>query len=246
MKKTALTAGLAIALAGPLMAEADKPAVPKDEKEKISYTIGANIGSGVGADLKQSGIDVSNEFLAQGVRDALEGKIVLSEEERTKVMTGVMQKVQAQAEAQQREAVAEMQKKGAGNKTASDKFLEENKGKEGVKTTASGLQYKEGTTGKGPKPKAEDTVVVHYKGTLIDGTEFDSSIKRGEPATFPLNQVIPGWTEGLQLMPVGSKWTLYVPPALAYGENAPPSIGPNQALIFDVELLEIKPSEKKD
>ncbi|MGC3990010.1 MAG: FKBP-type peptidyl-prolyl cis-trans isomerase [Chthoniobacteraceae bacterium] len=107
-------------------------------------------------------------------------------------------------------------------------------------TTASGLQYKIITTGKGDKPKASDTVVVNYAGTLIDGTEFDSSYKRGEPATFPVNQVIPGWTEALQLMPVGSKWQLFIPPALAYGENAPPEIGANQALIFTVELLNIK------
>jgi FKBP-type peptidyl-prolyl cis-trans isomerase len=109
-----------------------------------------------------------------------------------------------------------------------------------VKTTASGLQYKVITEGKGDKPKASDTVVVNYKGTLVDGTEFDSSYKRGEPATFPVNQVIPGWTEALQMMPVGSKWELAIPPALAYGENAPPEIGPNQALVFEVELMSIK------
>jgi len=254
MKKTVLTTGLALALAGSLMAEADMSKantgsrIPKDDKEKVSYTIGANIGSGVGADLKQSGIDVSNEFLIQGVSDALDGKIVMSEEERTKVMTGVMQKVQAQMqskmEEEQRKMEAENAKNGPINKAASEKFLTENKAREGVKTTASGLQYKEGTTGKGPKPKATDVVKVNYKGTLINGTEFDSSAKHGGPATFPLNGVIKGWTEGLQLMPVGSKWTLYVPSELAYGDKAPPSIGPNQALIFEVELLEIQPPEQ--
>lgn len=127
------------------------------------------------------------------------------------------------------------------NATPGEQFLLANKKKKGVVTLADGLQYKIIKQGHGPKPTGFDTVAVHYKGTLIDGSEFDSSYKRGEPATFPVSGVIPGWTEALKLMPVGSTWMLYIPSALAYGEaGAPPSIGPNETLIFEVKLLEIK------
>jgi FKBP-type peptidyl-prolyl cis-trans isomerase len=138
----------------------------------------------------------------------------------------------AKRQAEESAATAENSKKGL-------EFLAKNKTKEGVKTTDSGLQYKVITLGKGAKPKASDKVKVHYKGTLIDGTEFDSSYKRGVPAEFPLNGVIKGWTEGLQLMPVGSKFEFFIPSELAYGDRAPQTIGPNQTLIFEVELLEI-------
>src|SRR5213593_525626 len=138
----------------------------------------------------------------------------------------------------------EQKQKAAADKNASEgtKFLEENKKKEGVKTTASGLQYKVVKEGTGAQPKANDTVTVNYRGTLINGTEFDSSYKRGEPATFPVNGVIKGWTEALQLMKVGSKYQLFVPSSLAYGERSvSPEIGPNATLIFEVELLDAKP-----
>ncbi|MCC7377577.1 MAG: FKBP-type peptidyl-prolyl cis-trans isomerase [Verrucomicrobiales bacterium] len=135
---------------------------------------------------------------------------------------------------------AKLEEDGARNKTASEKFLEDNKGKDGVKTTASGLQYKVVKMGEGQKPTASDKVTVHYTGTLIDGKKFDSSVDRGQPATFPLGGVIKGWTEGLQLMPVGSKFTFFIPPDLAYGLRAPSTIGPNQALVFDVELINIE------
>jgi FKBP-type peptidyl-prolyl cis-trans isomerase len=129
---------------------------------------------------------------------------------------------------------------GADNKAKGEAFLAANAKKEGWKTTPSGLQYKILTTGTGVKPKATDTVITQYAGTTIDGTEFDSSYKRNEPAEFPVNAVIPGWTEALQMMPVGSKWKLAIPANLAYGENAPPQIGPNSVLLFDVELVGIK------
>ena len=147
---------------------------------------------------------------------------------------------------EQEEQMAKMTADGEANKESGEKFLAANAQRDGIKKTQSGLQYEVITPAKGDKPKATDVVKVHYRGTLIDGTEFDSSIARGEPATFPLDQVIPGWTEGVQLMNVGSKYRFYVPSALAYGtRGAGPKIGPNSALIFEVELLEIvKPQEQ--
>jgi FKBP-type peptidyl-prolyl cis-trans isomerase len=132
------------------------------------------------------------------------------------------------------------QAQGADNKAKGEAYLEANKKKDGWNVTPSGLQYKIITTGTGAKPAATDTVVTNYRGTTIDGTEFDSSYKRNQPAEFPVNEVIPGWTEALQMMPVGSKWQLAIPASLAYGEKAPPEIGPNSVLLFDIELLGIK------
>lgn len=228
--KLTLTAGIALALAGPLLAES-KPAnaAPTETRDKVSYSIGADIGG----NLKRSEIEINSDYLAQGIRDALAGKTVMTPEEMKGTLQAFQVEMQAKMETKQKAA-------GAKNKEAADKFLEENKKKDGVKTTASGLQYKVITPGDGPMPKATDTVTVNYKGTLVDGTVFDSSDKHDGPATFPVNGVIPGWTEALQLMPVHSKWQLVIPPSLAYGESAPPSIGPNQALIFEVELLGIK------
>ena len=237
--KSILTAGLVLACAGALLAET-KPAVPTEKRDKISYSIGADIG----ANLKRSDIDINAEYLAQGIRDAITGKTVLTEEQMKATLQEFQSEMQAKMQAKQQEAESKMKADAPKNKEASDKFLEENKKKEGVKTTSTGLQYKIITTGTGEKPKATDTVTVNYRGTLINGTEFDASEKHGGPATFPVTGVIPGWTEALQMMPVGSKWQLFIPPSLAYGENAPPSIGANQALIFDVELLGIKKGEE--
>lgn len=223
--KAAITAGLALALAGSLYAME----APKEEKDKVSYSLGADIGE----KLKQTESDLNADYLAQGLRDAFVGKPVLSAEEIKSGLQTFQTNLMAKMESKEKEAAGK-------NKEASEKYLAENKKKEGVKTTESGLQYKIETEGKGAKPTAEDTVTVHYSGKLADGTEFDSSYKRGEPVSFPVNGVIPGWTEALKMMPVGSKWQLVIPPALAYGENAPPVIGPNQVLIFDVELLGIK------
>lgn len=227
--KIALTAGLVLALAGTVFAET---AAPKETKDKVSYSIGADIGS----NLKKADLDINAEFLAQGIKDSFAGKTVMTEDEMKATLQTFQTEMQAKMQAKQK-AAAEA------NKATSEKFLEENKKKDGIKTTASGLQYKIITEGKGPKPKASDTVSVNYRGTLVNGTEFDKS---KDPVSFPVEGVIPGWTEALQLMPVGSKWQLFIPAALAYGENAPPMIGPNQTLVFDVELLEIKKAEKPE
>jgi FKBP-type peptidyl-prolyl cis-trans isomerase len=240
--KLASTAGIALAIAGTaLAADAPKSAAPTEKRDQVSYSIGADIGS----NLKRSEIDINPDFLAQGIRDAITGgKTRLTQEQMQSALQELQTEMRAKMMAKQQEAEAKAKAAAPKNLEASNKFLEENKKKEGVKTTASGLQYKVIKTGTGATPKATDTVSVNYKGTLIDGTEFDASEKHGGPATFPVNGVIPGWTEALQLMTVGSKWTLFIPPALAYGENAPPSIGPNQALVFEVELLDVKKGEE--
>ena len=229
--KLALTAGLALAFAGSVFADA-----PKTDKEKASYAIGLDMGNSV----KSLDIDLNADFIAQGIRDAISGKPALNEDEVQAALMGLQKEVQGKMEAKQKAL-------GETNAAASKKFLEENAKKEGVKTTASGLQYKVVTEGKGPKPTLDDTVEVKYKGTLINGTEFDNSAKHNEAGTasFPIKGIIPGWTEALQLMPVGSTWELYIPANLAYGEQAPPMIGPNQALVFTVELVAIKKDEEK-
>ena len=207
----------------------------KDERDKVSYSIGVDIGS----TFKKQNMDINPEALLMGLRDATTGKTpqMTADEMRT-TMTNYSNTMREKAAATAKEA-------GAKNATEGEKFLAENKSKEGVKTTESGLQYKVVKEGTGPQPKATDTVEVHYRGTLIDGTEFDSSYERGEPATFPVNRVIPGWTEALQMMKVGSKYQLVIPAKLAYGERgAGQEIGPNSTLLFDVELLGIKNPEQ--
>jgi len=203
----------------------------KNDKEKTSYIIGINMGNNI----KQLPMQLDQDLLIKGFKDALSGaKPQLSDEEMRRVMTA-LQKEMAAKQAEIMKTVGEK------NKKEGEVFLAENKKKEGVKTLPSGLQYKVVKEGTGKIPKATDKVSTHYQGTLIDGTEFDSSYQRGEPATFPVNGVIPGWTEALQLMKVGSKWQLFVPSKLAYGERgAGPKIGPNAVLIFTVELLAIK------
>ncbi|HEV7551095.1 MAG TPA: FKBP-type peptidyl-prolyl cis-trans isomerase [Candidatus Angelobacter sp.] len=201
-------------------------------KEKASYAIGMNWGTG----LHRQGIDVDSAALVQGMKDALSGgKTLLTEEEARAALMQLQSEMQAK---QQAKAAQE----GDANKKEGDTFLAANKSKEGVVTLPSGLQYKILTPGTGPKPAASDSVVCNYKGTLINGTEFDSSYKRGEPATFPVTGVIKGWTEALQLMPVGSKWQLVIPSDLAYGPRGTPGgpIGPNATLVFEVELMSIK------
>jgi FKBP-type peptidyl-prolyl cis-trans isomerase FklB len=201
-------------------------------KQKASYAIGMNWGTG----LHRQGIDVDSAALIQGMKDALAGgKTLLTEDEARAALMQLQKEIQ---EKQQAKAAAE----GEANKKEGDAFLAANKTKEGVVTLPSGLQYKILKEGNGPKPTASDSVVCNYKGTLINGTEFDSSYKRGEPATFPVTGVIKGWTEALQLMPVGSKWQLFIPPDLAYGPRGTPGgpIGPNATLIFEVELISIK------
>lgn len=206
----------------------------KTQKDKVSYSIGLDIGR----NLKDQSIEVDPKLLSQGIQDAISGKHLLTDEEIQGVMATFRQEMQAKAAAQAKEI-------GDKNLKEGNAFQAENKKKKGVVTLPSGLQYKIITAGTGKKPKATDTVTTNYKGTLVDGTEFDSSYKRGEPASFPVQGVIPGWTEALQLMPVGSKWQLVVPPSLAYGpRGAGQAIGPNATLVFEVELLSIQEEAK--
>jgi FKBP-type peptidyl-prolyl cis-trans isomerase len=205
----------------------------KTDQDKTSYSMGVDMGR----NLHQQGIDIEPDVLAQGVKDGIAGgNLKMTDDEMKATMQAFIAKMREKMQAKQAADGADNQKKG-------EVYLAENKKKDGWKTTASGLQYKIITTGTGEKPKPSDTVVTNYRGTKIDGTEFDSSYKRGEPAEFPVDQVIPAWTEALQMMPVGSKWQLAVPPNLAYGENGPPQIGPNAVLLFDVELLGIKKAD---
>jgi FKBP-type peptidyl-prolyl cis-trans isomerase FklB len=218
----------AFSLALPLFGQEKSPQL-KDQKDKVSYSIGLNIGFNLG----RQNVQVNPDLLAAGIKDAIAGKPQLNTDQVKEVMATFEKDMQ-------------QKQKAAGEKNASEgvKFLEENKKKEGVKATASGLQYKVLKEGTGPQPKETDTVTVNYRGTLINGTEFDSSYKRGQPATFPLNGVIKGWTEGLQLMKTGSKYQFFVPPNLAYGDrNVGPDIAPNSTLIFEVELIGVKPPQ---
>ena len=208
----------------------------KNNSEKVSYMIGHQIGS----NLKRDGIEVDQNLLNTGLKDALVGtKSPITQEEQQNLMQELQKSMREKAEVKRK---ADSEKNLAEGK----KFLEDNKKKPGVVTAASGLQYKILTEGKGESPKATDTVKVHYKGTLLDGTEFDSSLKRGQPATFPVNGVIKGWTEALQLMKPGAKWQVWIPENLAYGDRgAGDQIGPSATLTFEVELLEIVKKEEK-
>jgi FKBP-type peptidyl-prolyl cis-trans isomerase FklB len=220
-------------MAVPVLAE-DRPAL-KDTKDKVSYSIGLDIGN----NLKRNKIDINSDTLAAGLKDGMSGaKPLMTEAEMQQVMTQFSKDMQEKTNAARQETAQK-------NKAEGEKFLADNKSKPDVKTTASGLQYKMVKDGSGAAPKATDSVVVNYRGTLIDGTEFDSSYKRGEPATFPVNQVIKGWTEALQLMKPGSKYELFIPSNLAYGERgAGADIGPNATLKFEVELLSVKPAAR--
>jgi len=202
------------------------------DEDKLSYGVGLNIGGG----LVQQGLPgINSEAIFQGIRDSLSGaEPMVDQEELEQVLGRLRDKEQAKLDA----VAAENAVKGA-------TFLAENGAREGVVTTESGLQYEVLTAGEGAQPNSDSLVKTHYHGTLIDGTVFDSSVDRGEPTQFAVNQVIPGWTEALQLMKVGGKWRLYIPAELAYGEMSPgAAIPPNSTLIFDVELLEIVKPEK--
>ncbi len=214
--------------AKPAQSPGDKPAAPvlfKSDKEKDSYAVGLNIGLG----LRKQPVDLDTASVLRGMKDALnDSKPLLTPDEVGAALNELQGEAQKNAEER--------------NMKEADDFLAANKTKDGVVTLPSGLQYKILTAGTGAKPTASDTVVCNYSGRLINGTEFDSSYKRGKPAEFPVGGVIKGWTEALQLMPVGSKWQLYIPSDLAYGARGAGggAIGPNQALIFDVELVSIK------
>jgi FKBP-type peptidyl-prolyl cis-trans isomerase len=202
----------------------------KDQRDKAGYSIGVNIGTS----LKRDGVDVNVDSLLSGLKDSFSGAELKMKPEE---MQAALKELQT---AMMAKAGEESKVRGDKAKKEGDDFLAANKAKEGVKTTASGLQYKVLKEGTGAQPKATDKVTVHYRGTLVDGTEFDSSYKRGEPATFGVDQVIKGWTEALQLMKAGSKWQLFIPSNLAYGERgAGQEIPPNAALIFEVELISV-------
>lgn len=214
--------------------------VIKTQDDSVSYSIGQNIAM----NLKDPNMKINFEGVFAGMKDFLEGKSILTQEEMQRVMMGFNDRMMAirseQMKQEQERKRAELAPQIEKNKKEGEAFLEENKKKEGVVVTPSGLQYKVIVKGTGPTPTETSTVRVHYRGTFIDGKEFDSSYKRNQPAEFPLNQVIKGWTEGLQLMPVGSKYELYIPYDLAYGEEGREgAIPPASVLIFEVELLDI-------
>ena len=219
---------LAVAVAAVLVG-CNKPDM-KSDKGQASYAIGQQIGK----NLKAQNIEIDSVTLAASLKDALAGKSEMKDDEIQKAMMKL-----------QENSMKKQQEEGEGNKKKSADFLDKNKTASGVKVTASGLQYSVITEGTGAIPKKEDTVKCHYTGTLIDGTKFDSSVDRGQPAEFPVAGVIPGWTEALQMMKTGSKYKLFIPPELAYGASGRPGIPANSALVFEVELIEIvKPGAK--
>lgn len=220
----AVTVGLLVAVCGTAVLAQEPVKTFASQKDKISYAIGVDIGNS----FKRQGVEVDVEILAKGLRDSLAGgQMLLSEKEVREVI-----------QAYQTELRAKAQEKAKQDGAA---FLAENGKKPGVTTLPSGLQYKVITAGTGPKPTANDSVRCHYRGTLIDGKEFDSSYSRNQPAVFPVRGVIAGWTEALQLMPVGSKWQLVVPFELGYGAGGNRGIPPYSTLVFEVELLDIEP-----
>jgi FKBP-type peptidyl-prolyl cis-trans isomerase len=213
-----------------------RPLVLKTDKDKVSYALGMNLGT----NLHRDSIDIDTAIFLRALKDTLAGgKTLLTESETRAALTQLQTEVRGKQ-------MEKMKLAGEANKKEGDSFLTANKTKEGIVTLPSGLEYKILTQGTGAKPAATDTVVCNYRGTLINGTEFDSSYKRGQPAIFPVSGVIKGWTEALQLMPVGSKWQLFLPAELAYGERGPsPEIGPNSTLVFEVELLSIQAKDKE-
>lgn len=219
--------------AAPAASPAAAPAAPIDP-QKLSYALGMEIGGS----LKNLETTIDLKAFSKAIEDVMGGKQTqLTKPEAEQVRNDFFKKLQA-------DHAKKMQELGVKNKAEGEKFLADNKSKKGVVTTASGLQYIVLQDAKGPKPTADDKVTVNYKGTLIDGKVFDSSYDRKEPVTFPVKGVIPGWTEALQLMPVGSKYKLFIPAALGYGDRgAGQDIGPNAVLIFEVELLKIEPKE---
>lgn len=206
------------------------------EKQKTSYMVGMSMAGNMPDFVRE---ELDPKVVARAVETVLSGEEpALSGEEAANLSKSFQEKMRAKA-------AARIKADAAKNKSEGEAFLAANKGKSGVKVTESGLQYKVERQGNGPKPKATDTVKVNYEGSLLDGTVFDSSYKRGEPTTFPLNGVVPGWSEAVQLMPVGSKYTIWIPSDLAYGDKPAGPIGPNSTLKFTVELLEIMPKEAK-
>lgn len=225
-----LTVALCICLCAGYV-QAQERMTLKDERDKTSYSIGTDIGGS----LRRQGFDLNVAALIQGVRDALTGTATLLTDEEIKNTLAAFQRRFMEQQIQRLKELSEKMKKEG------EAFMEANKKKEGVVVLPSGLQYRIVKKGTGKAPATSDTITAHYRGTLVDGREFDSSYRRGEPTTFPVSGVIPGWTEALQLMPVGSTWQVFVPAHLAYGERgAGDMIPPNAALIFQIELISIK------
>ena len=223
MNRVHVAAGLAMSLAlGAATARAAEPAAPMDDTAKMSYALGYQLGRDL------SGTDLRSESLLKGLEDGRSGATAkLDKTEMETALAALEQRINEQRAKAQAAAAQKAAADGAA-------YLAANAKREGVTTTASGLQYKVVTAGTGRSPTATDTVTVHYRGTLVDGTEFDSSYQRGQPATFPVKGVIAGWTEALQMMKEGAKWQLAIPPALAYGDRGPLA---GQVLLFDVELI---------
>lgn len=229
--------------------DVDKASASQEDKADLSsfeaksaYAIGLSMGRYIGATLEKQqelGVELDNDTILKGVRDGFTDNGQLSEEEIQEALTAYDGQINELMETKAKEASAESQ-------AAGEKFLADNAKRDGVKVTDSGLQYEVLSEGEGDTPKAEDVVTVHYVGTLTDGTVFDSSVERGEPTSFPLNQVIPGWTEGVQLMPVGAKYKFVIPSELAYGENGASTIPGNAVLVFEVELLDIESDLQAD
>ena len=242
MKRVLIVVCCVLFAAAPAIAGKDKKAELKTERDKTSYAVGYNTGVGLSRNIEAQSIDIDLTIVLRGIKDAFaKAEPQLPEEE----IRAVLQALQQDLDAKRKQAMAKqqetMKEAGEKNKAEGAKFLAENAKKAGVKVLPSGLQYKVLAGGKGKKPAVTDTVTVHYRGTLIDGTEFDSSYKRNEPATFALNQVIKGWTEGLQLIKEGGKIQLFIPSDLGYGERgAGGQIGPNAVLLFEVELVAVK------
>jgi FKBP-type peptidyl-prolyl cis-trans isomerase FklB len=220
---------VAIVLLPPFAAAQDAPEL-KTDKDKFSYALGMNFGE----NFRKQGLELDPAVFGKAFAESFNGgKTAMTDQEVQALLKAAAQEFRKKQEAQQAEKGQAAQKEG-------DAFLAENKAKDGVVTLPSGLQYKVLKAGTGDKPALDDTVVCNYKGTLINGTEFDASEKHGGPATFPVKGMIAGWTEALQLMPQGSKWQLFVPSNLAYGPQGPPGIGPNATLIFEVELVSVQ------
>jgi FKBP-type peptidyl-prolyl cis-trans isomerase FklB len=222
------------------------PFTLKTQKDKTSYAVGMNVGKGLAGQLHQQSVEVDQAILLRGLKDAFTGgKMLLTDDEAKAVLMQLQTEVRARQQEKMKVDQEKMKAAAEENKKAGAEFLEANKSKEGVVSLPSGLQYKILTEGAGPKPAATDTVLCNYRGTLVNGTEFDSSYKRGQPLPIQINGVIKGWTEALQLMPVGSKWQLFISSDLGYGDGGrPPVIGPGETLIFEVELLSIQGKDK--
>ncbi|MGB0495402.1 MAG: FKBP-type peptidyl-prolyl cis-trans isomerase [Kangiellaceae bacterium] len=256
LRKIALVAIFAGVLAGCQKADESKDKANESavantevkEEDKVSYALGAKMANFIRVDIeKYKDLNMNKDAVSRGFLDGLSGTPLMTDDEIAAQFIEFQKKMQAAQKKEAEVAQAQIKADAEKNKVTGEAHLVANGKKEGVTTTKSGLQYKVITEGSGEKPKATDVVKVHYVGTLIDGNEFDSSVKRGEPATFPLNRVISGWTEGLQLMSVGSKYFFTIPYQLAYGEGGRPgSIPPASVLEFEVELLAINPEDKKE